>query len=91
MFSFIANLFRQPTPVNTYDEALNIAQTATQKKFPGDYSSCNASLWYEPETDLWHFRYLDKRLPDTPIFGGIGPGVNIRKSDGKITYLKGQK
>ncbi|MGN1043670.1 MAG: hypothetical protein ACI4PR_02565 [Acutalibacteraceae bacterium] len=92
MFAWLISLFWQPIkPVETRDEALKIGQYEVQKKFPDDYSSCEVSLWYESETDLWHFRYIKKHEPDEIIFGGIMPGVNIRKSDGKITYLKGQK
>lgn len=92
MLGWLLSLFGQPNqPVKTFDEALRIAKYEVQQKFPDDYSTCVPSLWYEPETDLWHFRYIEKHEPDEPIFGGIGPGVNIRMSDGKITYLKGQK
>ena len=90
MLGWILSLFGQPAkPVNTSDEALNMAQTAIQQKWPGDYSSYDKQVWYDSELDVWHFRYLREGYSN--MFGGIGPGVDIRKSDGKITYLKGQK
>ena len=91
MFRWLTNLFYQPHPVETYDEALRIAQYEVQKKFPMDYSLYNPNLWYDQQAGKWHFRYLIKHEPGEYLFGGIGPGVEIRKSDGKITYLKGQK
>lgn len=91
MFAWLINLFWQPHPVETFEEALKIAQYEVQKKFPGDYSLCDSNLWYDKNTDVWHFRYIDKPSSDEFLLGGIGPGVDIRKSDGKIMYLKGQK
>ena len=93
MFEWLFSLLRPiGIPVETYDEALNIAQTAIHEKIP-DYDTSNQiiSLSYDDKKGVWHFRYFTKHEPGEYLFGGIGPGVEIRKSDGKITYLKGQK
>lgn len=91
MFACLINLFWQPHPVETFEEALKIAQYEVQKKFPGDYSLCDSDLRYDQKAGVWHFRYIDKHSNEECLLGGIGPGVDIRKSDGKIMYLKGQK
>lgn len=94
MLGWLLGLFCQPSkPVNTRDEALNIAQTAIRQKWPNYHNSEDEpSLWYDEKLGVWHFRYFTKHESDEPIFGGIGPGVDIRGSDGKILrYLKGQK
>ncbi len=92
MLGWLLSLFCQPSkPVNTRDEALNIAQTAIYKKWGQyDYSSFEQRISYNSESDVWHFRYMHKDCHN--MFGGIGPGVEIRGSDGKVLkYLKGQK
>ena len=91
MLGWLISLFWQSHPVETREEALNIAQTAIQSKWPGDYSQYIFELRDDQENKVWHFRYFDKEVLVGPLLGGLGPGVDIRKSDGKITYLKGQK
>ena len=92
MLGWLISWFWQPPkPIETFEEALKIGQCEVQKRFPGDYSSFNADLWYDPQKSVWHFRYFIKHEQGEYLLGGIGPGVDIRKSDGKITYLKGQK
>lgn len=91
MFGWLISLFWNLRPVENRDNALNIAQTAIHRKWPGDYSLYEPKLSYDESKGIWHFRYLMKHEPGQYLLGGIGPGVDIRKSDGKITYLKGQK
>lgn len=91
MLELLFSCFLSAKPVESYDEALRIAQTATQKKFPQDYTLYESRLYYDESNEVWHFRYMERHEPGEYLFGGIGPGVDIRKSDGKITYLKGQK
>ncbi|MBR0423581.1 MAG: hypothetical protein IJJ04_02955 [Clostridia bacterium] len=92
MFGWLFSCCLPVKPVETVEEALMIAQTAIHKKCPNyDTSNQHSDLWYDEKNGIWRFRYFTNHAPDEPIFGGIGPGVEIRKSDGKITFLKGQK
>lgn len=91
MFEWLINLFWQPKPVNSYEDALEIGKATIYDKWPDDYSSFNIDLWDDQKNGVWHFRYFCKRNPGEILLGGIGPGVDIRKSDSRITYLKGQK
>ena len=89
MLKWLGDLFSSPKqPVNTFEEAMMIGQYETQKKFPGDYSSYSAGLLYDSKRNSWRFRYLRNSSEDgVCVLSGIGPGVEIRKSDGKITYI----
>ena len=60
MLGWLLSLFCQPSkPVNTRDEALNIAQTAIRQKWPNYHNSEDEpSLWYDEKLGVWHFRYF---------------------------------
>lgn len=82
MLEWLLSLFCQPSkPVNTRDEALNVAQTAIYKKWGHyDYSSYEKRISYDSQSDVWHFRYLRRGCSN--MFGGM-----IMFKCAKLPYL----